>query len=69
MEGRSMMQRETPELLLTIEEAAKALRIGRTHMFKLLGNGEIRSVYIGRSRRISIDALKDYVKNLEANAA
>ncbi len=63
------MQRETPELLLTIEEAAKALRIGRTHMFKLLGDGEIRSVYIGRSRRISIDALKDYVKNLEANAA
>ena len=64
-----MPQATTPDLLLTIEEAAKALRIGRTHMFKLLGNGEIRSVYIGRSRRISIDALKEYVTKLETNAA
>ncbi len=57
------------QVLVTIEEAARALSIGRTMMFKLLGNGEIRSVYIGRARRIPVDALREYVRAREIDAA
>jgi excisionase family DNA binding protein len=57
------------QILLTIEEAAKALRIGRTMMFQLLGNGEIPSVYIGRARRVSVEAIREYVRTHETSAA
>jgi excisionase family DNA binding protein len=55
------------QVLLTIEEAAKALRIGRTMMFKLLAEGALPSVYIGRARRISLDAIRSYVKQNESS--
>lgn len=51
-------------VLLTVEEAAGALRIGRTRMYGLLREGRVRSVKIGNSRRIPVDALHAYVKGL-----
>lgn len=57
------------QILLTVEEAAHALRIGRTRMFALIASGEIKSVLIGRSRRISIDALHEYARRLPQDAA
>ena len=38
--------------LLTIAEAASWLRISRSHIYKLLQYGAIRSVRIGRARRV-----------------
>lgn len=64
--------RPMPErVLLTIEEAAEQLGIGRTLMCKLIGTGAVESVLIGRLRRIHIDAVKDYAARLVAkqNAA
>jgi excisionase family DNA binding protein len=57
------------QILMTVEEAANALRIGRTRMFALIASGEIASVLIGRSRRISVDALREYTRRLPQNAA
>jgi excisionase family DNA binding protein len=57
------------QIFLTVEEAAAALRIGRTRMFDLIAKGEISSVLIGRSRRVSVDALREYAKKLESTAA
>ena len=57
------------QIFLTVEEAAKALRIGRTRMFDLIAQGEISSVLIGRSRRVSVDALRKFAKKLESSAA
>lgn len=57
------------QILMTVEEAANALRIGRTRMFALIASGEIESVVIGRSRRISIDALREYARKLPQDAA
>ena len=51
-------------LLLTPEEAARALRIGRTRMFSLLREGRVRSVTIGASRRVPVNALHEYVDEL-----
>ncbi|HEX9334443.1 MAG TPA: helix-turn-helix domain-containing protein, partial [Pseudonocardiaceae bacterium] len=41
-------------VLLTVEEAAKRLGIGRTTAFALVKTGEIVSVQIGRLRRVSV---------------
>ncbi len=57
------------QVLLRVEEAADALRIGRTVMYGLIKSGAISSVLIGRSRRVSVDAVKEYAKKLESNAA
>ncbi|WP_329005808.1 helix-turn-helix domain-containing protein [Kribbella sp. NBC_00709] len=57
------------QIFMTVEEAAAALRIGRTRMFDLIAKGEVASVLIGRSRRVSVDALREYAKKLESTAA
>ncbi|MEU4713145.1 helix-turn-helix domain-containing protein [Micromonospora purpureochromogenes] len=54
-------------LVLTIEEAAQQLGIGRTTMYALIKNGDIRTVTIGRLRRIPASCLAEYVNNLLDN--
>ena len=48
-------------LLLTVEEAARRLAIGRSLMYELLANGRITSIRVGRLRRVPCDALSDFV--------
>ncbi|MFF9156483.1 excisionase family DNA-binding protein [Streptomyces sp. NPDC014846] len=43
-------------VLLTVEEAAKCLRIGRTTCFALIRSGELESLQIGGLRRVPADA-------------
>lgn len=57
---------ETP-LLLTVEQAAKRLGIGRTLTYTLINRGDIESVCIGRLRRIRTDALAAYTQRLAAD--
>lgn len=54
------------DLLLTVEEAAERLKIGRTHMYNLVSTGAVRSVTIGRLRRVPTGCLAEYVSNLLA---
>ena len=57
--------RVSPEqTLLTVEEAAQRLRIGRTQMFALIKSGEILSVQIGRLRRIPLTSIERYADAL-----
>lgn len=51
-------------IVLTVEEAAELLGIGRTLMYALVAAGEVESVRIGRLRRIPRDALVVYVEGL-----
>ncbi|MER5465969.1 excisionase family DNA-binding protein [Streptomyces sp. NPDC002668] len=55
-------------VLLTVEEAARRLRIGRTTCFKLVSSGQIESVTVGRLRRVPPDALPAYVAKLRRPA-
>jgi excisionase family DNA binding protein len=55
--------------LLTVEEAARRLRIGRTTCFRLVLAGEIESVTVGRLRRVPADAVPAYVTKLRHRPA
>lgn len=63
------MNAEPVALLLTPEEAARALRVGRSKVYDLMRAGQLRSVKIGGSRRVSAQALADYVAALERKTA
>ena len=56
-------------LLLTAEEVAEALQVGRTRVYALLASGEITSVKIGHLRRIPVAAVHDYAARLVDEAA
>jgi excisionase family DNA binding protein len=49
-------------LVYTREEAAAALGIGITKMKELISTGEIRSVKIGRLRRITVSSINEYIQ-------
>jgi len=51
-----------PALLLTIEEAAERLQVGRCTMQALLLSGEVQSFKIGRLRRVPPAALDAYIR-------
>ena len=53
-------------LLLRPEEVAQALGVGRSTVFQLMRSGELRSVKIGKSRRVPVDAVIEYVAGLSA---
>lgn len=53
------------KLLLTPQEAAEALSIGRSKLYELLGAGQIESVRVGSCRRIPIGALIEFVGRLQ----
>jgi excisionase family DNA binding protein len=50
--------------LLRVEEAAGVLGVGRTRVYQLISTGELASVTIGRSRRITSSALQRYIAGL-----
>lgn len=49
-------------LLLTVEEAAKRLSVGRTLMYTLVMRHEVASIKVGRTRRIPVGALDEFVR-------
>ncbi|WP_431911254.1 helix-turn-helix domain-containing protein [Amycolatopsis thermoflava] len=53
-------------VLLTVEDAARALSVGRTTMYALIKAGHIATVRIGHLRRVPAAALTAYVDQLTA---
>lgn len=52
------------KLLLTIDEAAGALSVGRTMLYGLVMRGDIFSIKVGGLRRVPVKALDEYVARL-----
>jgi excisionase family DNA binding protein len=52
------------KLLLTVEEAAQRLGIGRTVMYRLVSSGAVESVTLGRLRRVPCECLDEFVSAL-----
>ena len=51
-------------LLLTIDESADRLGIGRSLMYQLVLSGAVESVKVGRLRRIPEECLREHVERL-----
>ena len=49
------------KLLLTVDEAASALGIGRSLCYELLLRGELPSLKLGRRRLVSVAALERFI--------
>ncbi|MGW0891775.1 helix-turn-helix domain-containing protein [Saccharopolyspora sp. NPDC002578] len=63
-EPRAEVRSLPTRVLLTVEEAAEQLGIGRTTTYALVRSGEIESVRIGRLRRIPKEAIDQYAARL-----
>jgi excisionase family DNA binding protein len=63
MQRRAANYTEWPQskLLVTVEEAAKMLSVGRSLLYRLVLCQEISSVKIGRTRRIPVAALEAFI--------
>ncbi|MCB5166049.1 helix-turn-helix domain-containing protein [Streptomyces bambusae] len=53
------------QILYKPEEAVSLLRMGLTTVKAKIATGELRSIKIGRSRRIPAEALHEFVRRLD----
>jgi excisionase family DNA binding protein len=49
------------KLLLTVGEVCERTGWGRTLVYKLLASGDLRSIKVGRTRRIPSSALDEFI--------
>jgi excisionase family DNA binding protein len=54
---------------ITVQAAAERLAVSRWMIYRLIWNHEVKSVQIGRCRRIVRQSLDDYVSGLIGGAA
>lgn len=56
-------------VLLTAEEAAESLKVGRCKVYDLIRTGELESIKIGRLRRIPVSSVRAFAaRTLEHGA-
>lgn len=53
-------------LLLTVEQAARRLNVGRSTAYALVLSGQLESVTVGRLRRVPSDAVEAFVDSLRS---
>jgi excisionase family DNA binding protein len=49
------------KLLVTIPDAAALLSISKASCYRLVSSGQIRSIKIGKLRRVPVSALQDFI--------
>lgn len=52
---------ELMKVLLTVEETAHKLSVGRNAVYGLMRRGELRYITVGRVRRVPVDAVSEFV--------
>lgn len=62
---RGAVDSPMPRLLLTVEEAARCIGIGRSLMYELIAAGDLATVQIGRLRRVRPEDLSGFVSGLD----
>jgi excisionase family DNA binding protein len=56
---------ETRLQAYTVEQVAEILHVGRDKVYGLLRTGQLRSIKIGKSRRITSEHLAEFILALE----
>lgn len=54
-------------LLLSVTEAARALRLGRSKTYELIASGDLEVVHVGRCSRVPVDAIEAFVERLRSS--
>jgi len=62
------MDRQLAITLLTIQETAKAMKVSCSTVQRLITSEELTSIQIGRSRRVTMNAIQLYIRNKERSA-
>jgi excisionase family DNA binding protein len=57
------------KLLSTAREAARVLGVGRSKVYELIATGRLRSVKVDGCRRVTLEALVEFVDSLDRDAA
>ncbi|MFD6248536.1 helix-turn-helix domain-containing protein [Streptomyces roseolus] len=55
--------------LLTVPEVMERLKLGRSTVYDLTRSRRLVSITVGRSRRVPIDAVRDFIDNQIEEAA
>ncbi|MDP9236369.1 MAG: helix-turn-helix domain-containing protein [Chloroflexota bacterium] len=50
------------ELLVSVVEAARRLGVGRSKIYELMGAGELKSLHVGKLRRVVVADLMAFVE-------
>lgn len=61
-----MTDKASPPLLVTVNEAADILGLGRTTIYERVNRGELQPVHIGRALRFPVAELERFVDALRA---
>lgn len=61
------MSDEIEKLLLKPKDVFKAISVGRSTGYAMIASGELPSVRIGKSVRVPVDALKQWVERQTIN--
>jgi len=56
-------------LLVTVEDAAAMLSLGRTLTWALVRKNELRSIRVGKTRRVLVSPLHEYIERQLAAAS
>ena len=54
----------TQPVLITVDQVALMLSIGRTAAWELVRKGKIKSIKIGRTRRVPVTFIQKYIEQL-----
>lgn len=60
--AKTAVVREAEPVLLSVQDAARALGVGRTEIFLMVKRGDIGSVRIGRRRLIPLAEINRFVE-------
>ena len=50
------------ELLVDVIEAARRLGVGRSKIYQLMGAGELKSLHVGKLRRVLVSDLTAFIE-------
>lgn len=64
-----MSDQDQARLLLDVREAADLLGIGRSHLYSYVLRGDLPSIKLGRRRKISLEAIHEFISRQEEEAS
>jgi excisionase family DNA binding protein len=64
-EGPEAEELEMETVLLKVHDVMNRLSVGQTKVYELMSSGELRSVKVGRARRVPSDELERFMAELD----